>query len=75
MLVDVDKPELKLIDRKAGLGTAGRWAVPDEAVPTSNGLLPGESDFGTATEKKAITRETLNILSDLVRLKSPPLVG
>ena len=75
MLDDVDKPELKLINGKAELGTATKCTVPDETAQTSTSLLPGESDFGTATENDAITRETLHILSDLVSLKRTPLMA
>jgi len=75
ILADVDKPELKLINTKAELETARRCAVPDETAQTSNSLLPGESDFGTLTENDAITRETLNILSDLVNLRGTPLMA
>ena len=71
-LADVDKPELKLINRKAELGIARKGAVSDETAQTSNSLLPGESDFGTATENDAIKRETLNILSDVVSLNRTP---
>ena len=66
MLDGVDKLELKPTDKKAEPGTTWKRAVPDEIAITSNSALPGESDFGTATENDALTRETLNILSDLV---------
>jgi carboxyl-terminal processing protease len=69
ILSEVDKPELKLINRKEELATAGKGAVPDETGHASNSLMPGEREFGAATENDAITRETLNILSDLVSLK------
>jgi hypothetical protein len=77
MLADVDKPKLKL-KRKAKLGTAQKHAVPDETAQCSNSLLrgiPGEHDLETATENEAITRETLNILSDFLNLKSIPLMA
>jgi hypothetical protein len=67
MLADVDKLELILISRKAVLGTTRKGLVSDEVEQTITSLLPGESDFATATENDAITRETLNILSDVVR--------
>jgi carboxyl-terminal processing protease len=66
MLADVDKPELILINRKAELVTTRKGVVSDETEQTLTSLLPGESDFATATENDAITRETLNILSDVV---------
>jgi carboxyl-terminal processing protease len=75
VLADIDKPELKLIKTKTELITAGKGAtVPDGMTHTSKNLLPGESEFGTAAENEAITRETLNILSDLVSLRRTPLV-
>jgi carboxyl-terminal processing protease len=74
-LADVDKRELKLIDQKAELGTARRPAVSVEPAEVLNSLLPGKSDFGTATENDGITRETLNILTDLVSLKRNRLMA
>jgi len=74
-LADVDKPELKLINKKAKLATAEKGVGPDETADTSKNLLPGERDFGTAAENDAIKRETLNILSDLVSLKRTPLMA
>jgi carboxyl-terminal processing protease len=74
-MADVDKTELKLINRKEELATVGKAALPDETAHTSNSLLPGERDFGTATENEAVTRETLNIISDLVSLKRTPLMA
>ena len=80
MLADVDKSKLKLIKGKAELRTAQKHAVPDadDTAQCPNSLhpgIPGENDFGTATENDAITRETLNILSDLVGLKRTPLTA
>ena len=75
MLAGVDKLELKSTDGKTEPGTAWKRAVPDVTAQVSNGLLPGESDFGTRTENEALTRETLNILSDLVILQRTPLMA
>ncbi len=75
MLGDVDKPELKLINREADRGTARKYPVSDETAHTSDSLLPGESAFGAATENDAITRETLNILSDVVSLNRTSLMA
>jgi carboxyl-terminal processing protease len=75
MLAGVDKLELQPTDRRAEPGTAWKRAMPDENAQASNSLLPGESDFGTATENDALTRETLNILSDLVSLQKTPLMA
>jgi carboxyl-terminal processing protease len=77
MLADVDKPKLKL-ERKVELEMAKKQAVAAEAAECSNSLLPGlpgEKDFGIATENEAITRETLNILADLVGLERKPLMA
>jgi carboxyl-terminal processing protease len=74
MLADVDKPKL-MLKRKAKLGSAQKHAVPDETAQCSNSLLPGipgDNDLETATENEAITRETLNILSDCINLKRTP---
>jgi carboxyl-terminal processing protease len=75
MLAGVDQLELKPADRKAETGTVWKRTVPDVTAQTSGSLLPGESDFGTATENDALTRETLNILSDLVSLQRTPLMA
>jgi carboxyl-terminal processing protease len=75
MLSDLDRPELKLINSQEGLAKAGKGAVPEEAAYPSNSLLPGEREFGTETEKDAIRRETLNILTDLISLKKGPLMA
>ena len=77
MLADVDKPKLKL-ERKGELEMAKKHAVPAGTVECSNSLfpgIPGEKDFGIATENEAITRETLNILSDLISLERIPLMA
>jgi carboxyl-terminal processing protease len=68
MLADVNRPKLSL-QKYGELGAARKHAVPAEY---SNSLVPdtlGEEDFGIATENEAITRETLNILSDLISLQ------
>ena len=75
MLADVDKLELKPTDRKTEPRTTWRRSTPGEIAITLNSALPGESDFGTATENDALTRETLNILSDLVSLQRTPLMA
>jgi carboxyl-terminal processing protease len=76
MLADIDKPELKLTEAKADLEIDEKSAaVADETAHTSKNLVPAERDFGTATENEAITRETLNILSDLVSLQRTPLMA
>ena len=77
MLADVDKPKLKL-KRDSNPGTAQKHAVPDDTTQCSNSRLPGipeNNDFEIATENEAITRETLNILSDFVNLKRTPLMA
>jgi carboxyl-terminal processing protease len=68
MLADVDKPELMIIDRKTELETARKGVVSDEVEKTLTTLLPGEGDVAAATENDAVTRETLNILSDVLVL-------
>jgi carboxyl-terminal processing protease len=73
-LADVNRPKLAL-QTNAELGAARKHAVPAEY---SNSLAPdtlGEEDFGIATENEAITRETLNILSDLISLQKRPLMA
>jgi carboxyl-terminal processing protease len=75
MLADVDKPELILIDRKAELETTRKGVVSDEVEKTLTSLLSGEIDSATATENDAITRETLNILSDVVSLNRIALMA
>jgi carboxyl-terminal processing protease len=72
---DVDHLESKLIDRKADSGHARKLELPDEPGQASKSLLSGETDFQTATENDAITRETLNILADLINLQKTPLVA
>jgi carboxyl-terminal processing protease len=74
-LAGVDQLESKPADRKAETGLLWKRTVPDLTAQTSGSLLPGESDFGTATENDALTRETLNILSDLVSLQKTPLMA
>jgi hypothetical protein len=75
MLADVDKLKLILVNRKAELVTTRKGVVSDETEETLTSLLPGESDFATATENDAITRETLNILSDVVSLSRIALMA
>jgi len=75
MLADVDKPILKL-KRKAKLGTAQKHSVQNETAESANRLLPGipgADEFAMTMENEAITRETLNILSDFVSLNRTPL--
>jgi carboxyl-terminal processing protease len=74
-LADVNKPKLILIDRKAELETRRKGAVSDEVEKTLTTLFPGESDVATATENDAVTRETLNILSDVVSLNRIALMA
>jgi hypothetical protein len=74
MLADVDKPELIQIDRKAELVTFRKGVRSDETEQTLASLLSDESDFATATENDAITRETLNILSDVISLNGIALM-
>jgi C-terminal domain of tail specific protease (DUF3340) len=77
MLADIDRHKLAL-QQKAELGSAQKHPVPADAAECSDSLTPhtlGQEDFGTATENEAITRETLNILSDLVSLEKTPLMA
>jgi carboxyl-terminal processing protease len=74
-LAGVDQLELKSVDRKVETGLLRKGTMPDVTTQASGSLLPGESDFGTATENDALTRETLNILSDLVSLQKAPLMA
>jgi len=74
-LAGVDQLELKPADKKVETGLLWKRTVPDVTAQISGSLLPGESDFGTATENDALTRETLNILSDLVSLQKTPLMA
>ncbi len=74
-LAGVDQLELKPADKKVETGLLWKRTVPDVTAQISGSLLPGESDFGTATENDALTRETLNILSDLVSLQKAPLMA
>jgi hypothetical protein len=46
-----------------------------DLAPVRDRGIPGESDFGTATENEATRRETLNIVSDFVNLKRTPLMA
>jgi hypothetical protein len=71
ILADADKTELRPIvngsapyasRQSVGLDTAGQPLSDSPPVP------PGLSDFDELPENEAITRETLNILSDLVNL-------
>jgi hypothetical protein len=66
---------LILINRKAEVATTRKGEVLDEMEQTLTSLLPSESDFATATENDAITRETLNILSDVVGLNRIALMA
>ena len=74
-LAGVDRLELKPTDRKVETRLLWKRTVPDVTAQISGSLLPGESDFGTATENDALTRETLNILSDLVSLQRTSLMA
>lgn len=74
-LAGVDQLELKPVDKKVETGLFWKGTVPDVTAQISGSLLPGEIDFGTATENDALTRETLNILSDLVSLQKTPLMA
>ena len=74
-LAGVDRLELKPTDKKVETRLLWKRTVPDVTAQTSGNLLPGESDFGTATENDALTRETLNILSDLVSLQRTSLMA
>jgi carboxyl-terminal processing protease len=70
ILADADKTELRLINGREPDGS-GQTAPSETALqlfPDSRQRSPGESDFDELTENEAITRETLNILSDLVDL-------
>lgn len=70
-LEDVDKAELRLINNKretdASVQTAAADYAPRSSLASPPGVL-GKSDSDALTENEAITRETLNILSDLVDL-------
>jgi carboxyl-terminal processing protease len=71
MLADVDKAELSLINTKRQTGASVQTAAPDD-VPQSTLAPPpgvlGKSDSDAVTENEAVTRETLNIISDFVNL-------
>jgi len=75
MLADVNKLELVPTNRKAELVTTRKGVVSDETEQTLASLLSGEIDFATATENDAITRETLDILSDVVSLNRIALMA
>jgi carboxyl-terminal processing protease len=70
-LADVDKPQLKLIEKTP--------AQKDQKENSSNTTDPNaavEDDNGTSLDSDAIRRETLNIATDLVDLsKSPRTAG
>jgi len=75
ILAEVVKPELNQINSKAELVTIRKGVIPDETEQTLTSLLPGESDFATGTENDAVTRETLNILSDVLNLNRISLMA
>jgi carboxyl-terminal processing protease len=71
ILADSDKTELRPIVNGSGPYASRQSAGPDTAgLPFSNSppVPLGLSDFDDLPENEAITRETLNILSDLVNL-------
>jgi carboxyl-terminal processing protease len=87
-LTDVDKPQLKLIEKKSSTAQAdpktdaskpGAGQTPsDDANPMDGKLAGADDEDGNAPQPSAdaIKRETLNILSDLIDLsRSPRTVG
>jgi hypothetical protein len=66
-----DKTELKPINNRRGESASEQTATPDsgpEFFPDAPPGLQGKANFDGLTDNDAITRETLNILSDLVNL-------
>jgi carboxyl-terminal processing protease len=66
-----DKTELKPINNRRGESASEQTATPDsgpEFFPDAPPGLQGKANFDGLTDSDAITRETLNILSDLVNL-------
>jgi carboxyl-terminal processing protease len=71
ILADGDKTELRPIVNESAQYASRQSAGPDtvgQPFPDSPQVLPGLNDFDDLPENEAITRETLNILSDLVNL-------
>ena len=71
ILADGDKTELRPIVNGSAQFASRQSAGPDsvgQPFPDSPPVLPGLNDFDDLPENEAITRETLNILSDLVNL-------
>jgi carboxyl-terminal processing protease len=70
-LADVARPELSLIKIGSDPDASAQTASPDNAPQSFQGSPSGALGTGTfdaLSENQAITRETLNILSDLVNL-------
>jgi carboxyl-terminal processing protease len=69
-LADVDKPQLKLLPAPSFASDTSVKKSDDSSDPNATSL---EDDTNTSVDGKAIERETLNIMSDLIDLsKSPP---
>jgi carboxyl-terminal processing protease len=69
-LADVDKPQLKLLPAPSFASDTSVKKSDDSSDPNATSL---EDDSNTSVDGKAIERETLNIMSDLIDLsKSPP---
>jgi carboxyl-terminal processing protease len=77
-LADVDKPQLKLVERKPDAAATPKSAKAKSAR-TDDGLVEDALDDDDSTnlaDSDPTKRETLNILSDLIDLgKSPRTVG
>ncbi len=69
-LADVDKTELKLIKYQSEPDASEQTAAGDgtlRSILEPPAGVPNKSDFDPMTENEAITHETMNILSDLVK--------
>jgi carboxyl-terminal processing protease len=77
-LADVDKPELKLVERKPDSTVATKSTKPNTDHSTDNPVEAAldDDDSSKLADSDPGKRETLNILSDLIDLsKSPRTVG
>jgi hypothetical protein len=71
-LADVDKPQLKLIEK----ASTPKDQKPQDSSNTSDPNATIEDENGTTLDADAIRRETLNITTDLVDLlKTPRTAG
>jgi carboxyl-terminal processing protease len=75
-LADVDKPQLKLIEKAPAQKDQKDQKAQDNNSNTSDPNATVEDENGTTLDADAIRRETLNITTDLVDLqKSPRTAG